>query len=337
MPIGQYMIDTAHTHAMKVLKRKWAEHTICFPMRYYDEHPSAQLLQGSSADMECVSVIVHEDLEQMIRKIVGGAAGLMIMFCLQPWFSLVVLCFGFVSIKITQYCAARIEKESQSLLGQKDMMDMLFEEFPQIYSRFRRNLAGMNRVVDVLEEAEEKEADWLFQDEKSTDVIRLDHVSFAYNGSEWVLDDLSLRVPSQGITLIEGESGCGKSTLIRLLLGDYKANEGVIYRNAERVGYVPQVPYLFSDTIYENLACVGEGMDKEILWKALKEAQADTFVRNLENGIHTQLLDEPSSALDGETSRQLAQTLAGIAKKIPIVIVTNDRSLELIADQIIVL
>lgn len=115
MPIGQYLLDQVHNRTMREYKDKFVQHTMRLPMNYYDKTPTGDILSLFSNDMQCLSSIVHWNLEQMLQKISGGIAGLLAMFYLQPAFSLVVLSLGSLSVFTTKYFSSRMWEKGQEL------------------------------------------------------------------------------------------------------------------------------------------------------------------------------------------------------------------------------
>ena len=105
----------------------------------------------------------------------------------------------------------------------------------------------------------------------STDnLITIDHVTFGYDASRTILNDVSLDFRRGKVTAILGGSGCGKTTLLRLIGGVYRVNQGSVnfdgevvdtrdkeqlYRIRRRVGMLFQFGALFTDlTVFENVA-----------------------------------------------------------------------------------
>ncbi len=105
----------------------------------------------------------------------------------------------------------------------------------------------------------------------STDTfIEIDHVTFGYDVSRVILDDISLKFQRNKVTAILGGSGCGKTTLLRLIGGVYRANSGRVLIDGEsirsrdkeqmyalrrRMGMLFQFGALFTDlTVFENVA-----------------------------------------------------------------------------------
>jgi phospholipid/cholesterol/gamma-HCH transport system ATP-binding protein len=101
-------------------------------------------------------------------------------------------------------------------------------------------------------------------------LIDIDRVTFGYDSSRTILNDVSLRFQRGKVTAILGGSGCGKTTLLRLIAGVHAANRGTVrfdgevvdardkaqlYRLRRRLGMLFQFGALFTDlTVFENVA-----------------------------------------------------------------------------------
>ena len=175
------------------------------------------------------------------------------------------------------------------------------------------------------------------------------------------------------LTAIVGETGVGKSTLIKLILALARPEEGKIsiYNGREEVAvspltrcnlsYVPQGNTLLSGTIRDNLLIGNPRASEDDMRRALHTAVAD-FVFSLPDGMDTVcgeqgtglsegqaqriaiargllrpgnilLLDEPSSALDGETERELLERLSGqVTGKTVVLITHRERIAELCSE-----
>jgi ATP-binding cassette subfamily B protein len=102
-----------------------------------------------------------------------------------------------------------------------------------------------------------------------TGAISLRHVTFAYAGRQ-VLQDITLEIPAGETLAIVGRTGSGKSTLLSLLARLHDPPSGTVFMDdvdvrelplatlRRAVGFVPQEPFLFSDTVAENVAFGGE-------------------------------------------------------------------------------
>ena len=206
--------------------------------------------------------------------------------------------------------------------------------------------------------------------------IALDHVSFAYDEGETVLDDVSLTVAAGEKVALVGASGGGKSTLVQALLGLYPVKSGQILYGAvpvteigwetvrEHVGVVLQHPVLFNDSVRANLT-LGREADDAVLWQALEIAQLKGYIAALPHGLDTVvgrqgvrmsggqrqrlaiarmivadpeivILDEATSALDSDTERRLHQALSGFLGGRTTLIIAHRLSAVKQADRILV-
>jgi phospholipid/cholesterol/gamma-HCH transport system ATP-binding protein len=105
---------------------------------------------------------------------------------------------------------------------------------------------------------------------ESDTLIQIDHVTFGYDASRTILNDVSLDFARGKVTAIMGGSGCGKTTLLRLIGGVYPVNSGAVrfegetidardteqlFRLRRRLGMLFQFGGLFTDlTVFENVA-----------------------------------------------------------------------------------
>ena len=104
----------------------------------------------------------------------------------------------------------------------------------------------------------------------SAPFIEIDHVTFGYDSSRTILNDISLKFPRGKVTAIIGGSGCGKTTLMRLIGGVHAADKGRVvfdgevidtrnrdqlYRLRRRLGMLFQFGALFTDlSVFDNVA-----------------------------------------------------------------------------------
>jgi ATP-binding cassette subfamily B protein len=145
--------------------------------------------------------------------------------------------------------------------------------------------------------------------------LELRGVSFGYPGAEDdVVHDVSLVAEPGRITAIIGSTGSGKTTLLNLIprLFDVTAGhvlvDGVDVRDLaletlwERIGLVPQKPFLFSGTVASNLRYGDENATDEELWHALQVAQADGFVRDM-GGLEATIAQGGTNVSGGQRQR----------------------------------
>jgi ATP-binding cassette subfamily B multidrug efflux pump len=146
--------------------------------------------------------------------------------------------------------------------------------------------------------------------------VEFSHVWFAYPGAESpVLADISFTAAPGTTTAIIGATGSGKSTLLNLLPRFLNATSGEIRfggadirqlsaeRLRERISVVPQHSYLFSGTVASNLRMAGPTATEDDLWKVLRLAQADDFVRLLPDGLHAAVAQGGAGLSGGQRQR----------------------------------
>jgi ABC-type multidrug transport system fused ATPase/permease subunit len=129
--------------------------------------------------------------------------------------------------------------------------------------------------------------------------IEFDHVWFAYQGEDWVLRDLTLRVePGERVALV-GATGAGKTSVINLLTRLYDVGRGRVLLDGvdvreipqrelrRRVATVLQDVFLFSGTLAENLSLGRDDVGAAEIERAARAVEADRFVERLPEGWAT--------------------------------------------------
>lgn len=200
-----------------------------------------------------------------------------------------------------------------------------------------KNNRYMNRYRDFLEFSRE-DSGWKEKVENPGSIheIRLEHVSFCYEGSgEDAVHDLTLTVrPGEKIALV-GMNGAGKSTLIKLICGLYMPSSGKIYLDGQDVSLLSpkeywkefavvfQEVFAFSFTLADNVSCrTEEEVDGKKLEKSLRDAGLWTRVQELSGKERTNLnkdLDAAGVTLSGGELQRLMLARA-LYKDAPIVI-----------------
>lgn len=167
--------------------------------------------------------------------------------------------------------------------------------------------------------------------------VEFDNVTFGYEGQEQkIFDGYSAAFTMGKSYAITGESGRGKSTLMKLLMGFYTISGGSIrigghdiyelgLENTRRlIAYIPQEPYMFRDTVRENIRNGNPAASDEEIIRAAKKANAHDFILQLENGYDT-ILGERGNTLSGGQRQRVAIARA-ILKNAPIIILDEATS-----------
>nr|WP_326171640.1 ABC transporter ATP-binding protein [uncultured Oscillibacter sp.] len=182
-----------------------------------------------------------------------------------------------------------------------------------IFMMLSRSVACARRIVEVLDEQPAITDGAAVTDVNSQGVrtpaavrdgsIDFDHVSFKYNAEspEWILQDISLHIPSGATVGILGGTGSAKTTLVSLIPRLYEADHGTVSVGGrpvreytmehlrDAVSVVLQKNTLFSGTIRENLLWGDPNATEEELWSACRAACADEFLKRMPDGLDTDL------------------------------------------------
>jgi ABC-type multidrug transport system fused ATPase/permease subunit len=147
--------------------------------------------------------------------------------------------------------------------------------------------------------------------------IRFENVSFGYDGDRPVLDRIDLDVEAGRTIALIGHTGSGKTTLTTLVPRFYDVTDGRVTIDGTDVrdvtltslrhvvGVVPQDPFLFSDTIRENIAFGAPDLTDEEIARVAQLAQADEFIERLPDGYDT-VIGERGITLSGGQRQRLA-------------------------------
>ena len=198
------------------------------------------------------------------------------------------------------------------------------------------------------------------------DRIELKDIVFRYPNTEvLIFDHANMEIPIGKSVGIVGTSGAGKTTVVDILLGLLRLQSGEILADGvevrehyqswlKNIGYIPQSIFMIDSTIRKNVAFgyADEDIDDEKVWRALKEAQLDEFVRGLPDGLDTSIgergirisggqrqrigiaralfedpevlvLDEATSALDNETEAAIMDSINRLHGKKTLIIIAH--------------
>lgn len=151
--------------------------------------------------------------------------------------------------------------------------------------------------------------------EFKTGEIRFDDLHFAYDDEKPVLEGLSFVVKSGSRIAIVGPSGVGKTTIANLLVRLYDANGGSITIDGydikeiepvalkNQIGFAPQEPFLWNDTVMNNIRYGKEDATDEEVYKAARLAYADGFIDGLPEKYETVIGENACTISEGQKQR----------------------------------
>ena len=186
-------------------------------------------------------------------------------------------------------------------------------EIANVLSEFQSALAAAERAFRVLEE--QPEAPDSIDAEELKDVkgnVEIEHLRFGYTPGKVVIKDFSLRAESGDVVAIVGHTGAGKTTVINLLMRFYDADSGTIKIDGKDITKVTraslrrsftmvlQDTWLFSGTIYENVAYGSENVTREDVERVCRAAKIHSFISKLPQGYDTVLTDNAVNISKGQ-------------------------------------
>lgn len=236
--------------------------------------------------------------------------------------------------------------------GNMKNADEMDEEYIQLQKLIQKRLENEGILVS--------------EDYRFKERLDINSVRFMYpDGKEYVLDGVNIEIAKGEAVAFVGPSGAGKSTLADIVLGLLEPQEGVIKLDgiditylknlwSNLMGYVPQAPYLISDTVRRNVAfgLYDDEIDDNKLWKALEKAQMKVFIEDLPDGLDTMVgergvrfsggqaqrlviaralynnpdilvLDEATSALDTDTEKAVMEAIDALQGQITMIIIAH--------------
>lgn len=189
-------------------------------------------------------------------------------------------------------------------------------EAANIASEIQAAATAAERVFRLMdEEPESADRENALPLERISGEIGLEEVSFRYGEGEEVLRDVTIDVPKGSVIAIVGPTGAGKTTIVNLLMRFYDVSAGRItvdgqdvrdlIRQELRLSYamVLQDSWLFSGTVYENIAYGNEHATRDEVIEAAKAAKIHHHIMSLPQGYDTVLSDDGLSLSKGQ--RQL--------------------------------
>ena len=248
----------------------------------------------------------------------------------------------------------------------------------QFVEMFQNAITGYTRFQELMNIEVEQEAPDAVDLKDVRGEITFDNVSFQYDEGKEVLSNISMTFPQGEMVAIVGPSGGGKTTLCHLIPRFYEITQGSICIDGQdirkvtrrslrsKIGIVQQDVFLFTGTIFDNIAYGMLGARREEVYEAAKKPNIHDYIMSLPEGYDTfvgergvklsggqkqsisiarvflknppiLILDEATSALDNVTENYIQDSLDELCKNRTTIVVAHRLSTIKNADEIIVM
>lgn len=258
--------------------------------------------------------------------------------------------------------------------------DLLLANMENIYDSFV-SMGSVLASIKVIKKTFNEDTDQFGNKEIKGNIHKIEfkNVNFSYNKEQDdIIRNLSFTIPVGKKVAIVGVSGCGKSTISKLLTRLYRVSSGQILINGENINeydyisyskkfsIVFQEPYIFPDTLYNNLILGNREIGEESIRKICELACIDDYIQSLKDKYYEEIgergitlsggqrqrvviareilknsevliLDEATSALDVETEKKVFNNIDKIRKGKTTIIIAHRISTIMDADIILVI
>lgn len=195
------------------------------------------------------------------------------------------------------------------------MMFHPINDLAEKYNILQASMAASERIFLILDTPVEEDSGTLSIPDSVKGEIEFRNVWFAYNENDWVLRDVSFKVPAGKTVAIVGATGAGKTSIISLLSRLYEIQKGEILIDGmnirdirkddlrKLIGVVLQDVFLFSGRLRDNIRLDEESITVEKVIEAARYVNADGFISRLPDGYDTEVMERGSTFSAGQ--RQL--------------------------------
>ncbi|WP_410772166.1 ABC transporter ATP-binding protein [Fontibacillus sp. BL9] len=327
-----------------------------------------QLLQRFRTKSDTVSQIEIQG-GKMVATVTGAATGIGISAFI-------------VTFIIGGYFVSRGDMAVGGLIAFIQLMNHLtwpFTGLASLWGDLQQAIGAADRIFKVMDEqAEYRSIPEPLDSKPGFQSMELRQITFGYDMDRPVLHEISMTVGVGKTIAIVGPSGGGKSTLFGLLLGLSRPQQGEIFMNGKGArdmelnelrnyfSVVPQENCLYSGTIRDNIMDGKRDATEEEVIKAVRDANAIDFIRQLPEGLETEvgeggsnlsvgqrqriaiarallrnapvlLLDEATSSLDNESERLVQEALSRLKSERTVIVIAHRLSTIRQADHIYVM
>lgn len=184
------------------------------------------------------------------------------------------------------------------------------------YNILQSAMASSERIFMILDTpVEDDNGSKLLSPTRFNGEIEFRNVWFSYNGIDWVLKDVSFKIPAGNTVAIVGATGAGKTSIINLLNRFYEIQKGDILIDGvnikdmkkdvlrQNIGMVLQDVFLFSGTVRDNIRLGEQGIDEDSIRTVSQYVNADKFISKLPSKYDEEVMERGATFSAGQ--RQL--------------------------------
>jgi ATP-binding cassette subfamily B multidrug efflux pump len=183
------------------------------------------------------------------------------------------------------------------------------------YNTLQMGIVSTSRIMNLLDNQDHVQATGTYRPEAIRGEVKFEHVWFAYNDNDYVLRDINLEIREGETVALVGATGAGKSSVINLLNRFYEIQKGRITIDGvdlneydlgflrRNIGVVLQDVFLFSDSIFNNIALGNPDVTEEMVWHAADLVGARRFIERLPGKLSYNVMERGSTLSVGQ--RQL--------------------------------
>ncbi len=191
-------------------------------------------------------------------------------------------------------------------------------------SAFHVAMNGASAGKKIISLLEQPDPVWGEETVSDTE-IKVEDVTFSYDGKRDVLKNVNMTFAKTGMTSIVGESGCGKSTVVGLLFGGLRPKAGHITVGGKslealsresyysHIAVVSYNTYIFNETVRANFMLANRAVTEDAIYAALRKVNLEAFIR--ENGGLDKVISEDASNISGGQKQRLALAVNLVANK----------------------